>query len=499
MDDLVCDSLIEDLKSSLIGTSEDYKIYIGWNPENNTDYGWLNLRKGVNKDISYFQLRDFNYNQQMQDATQYGDTKETAKITEKSEDDCKRGLRDSCYVETGSVENKVTDKKFDTFGNSRSLVKCSFCYKMVKNLKLHFVKCKKNTNSDRVKCPKCSSKVLRKCLSTHLWRHRQSIQKSVCPHCYREVIDKKYDLHLEKCLSKNRNGPSFECSVCGKTFSKGGLNSHFKRVHSNSYSEKGFKSIDQGEKFGTQEVAENCTEIVKDGWMDDEKEVSVEVIAAMNESGVLPVPCVKLDNVLCRLKFKLLVNGVVSRKIIKSLSHKPVGKAMNKFAKCVGKNVKDLDFYSNDCVLDGEELAGSIEQGFVTARLLGTDDQVMGEDECDGLNAAADAGEKPGWSISHESLGCSPVVNKLVPNRQVDLIDLELARLLPASSSICPDVSVPVPDLPADDKYEDGCYSKETSNSPIVNIEEQDLSFLLEHSHRRYEIGDDRVLDFSNF
>ena len=494
MDELVRDSLIEDLKSSLIGTSEDYKIYIGWNPENNTDYGWLNLRKGVYKDISYFQLRDFNYNQQMQDATLYGDTKEAAEITEKSEDDPKSGLGDFCNVETGSVEIKVTDKKFDMLGNSRSLVKCSFCNKSVKNLQLHLMKCnhKKSTNYDRVKCPKCNYKVSRKCLSSHLWRHNQSIKKIVCPHCYREIIDKNYDLHLVKCPAKNRNGPSFECLVCAKTYSKGGLHSHFKRVHP-TYSQKRFETtIGESEEFSSKEVAAiKWTEIVKPKKMTGEKKVRVEVRAAVDESDMLP--CVKLDKVLCRLKFKLLVNGVVSKKIIKSLSHKPVGIAMKKFAIHFGKNVKDLDFYSNDCVLDGEELAGSIEKGCITARLLETDDQVMGEVESDILNAAADLGEKPGCSISSERLCCS----KLVPNRQVEGMDLELASLSPVGSST-PDVSVP--DIAAYDMSEDEYGgSKETLHSRIDNNEGQDLSFLLENSVKSFEIDKSHVLDFSNF
>ena len=54
-------NLLKDLEASLIGLPQDYQMFVGWDPNNNTDVGWLNLEQGVKLDFNHFQLREFSY------------------------------------------------------------------------------------------------------------------------------------------------------------------------------------------------------------------------------------------------------------------------------------------------------------------------------------------------------------------------------------------------------------------------------------------------------
>jgi hypothetical protein len=75
-----------------------------------------------------------------------------------------------------------------------------------------------------------------------------------------------------------------------------------------------------------------------------------------------------------RLRFEMEVAGRVNKKTIKPLMSHSVQKSMKKFTKLFDLNFVDLEFKSNDIVLSGEELAGSIDKGLIKVSLISSDD-----------------------------------------------------------------------------------------------------------------------------
>eukprot|EP00092_Neocalanus_flemingeri_P035989 GFUD01039187.1.p1 GENE.GFUD01039187.1~~GFUD01039187.1.p1 ORF type:complete len:472 (-),score=122.09 GFUD01039187.1:117-1532(-) len=356
-------TLIQDIKSFLIGLPPGNQICVGWNPETNTDIGWLNLKPGVKRDFRHFQLRDFNCNQQnvdeeileMKRVIDEGDIGEFENPTkarkieddyEKSGDTVERdaiGKWDIVTTKKDNIKFATEDKKvFEVtpryVSSSSSLVKCSYCYRKVKDLAMHEVKCpsKHSKGTNRVKCPQCNLQLLRAGFPTHLKNH--TLARIACPHCNRVILQKTFDLHQLKCLSKNRSD-AIKKAVEGL----------------------GISAVDVTDE---KEMA-NIEEPLPNG----------KLLSAVDDNyDEIMLPCDEVGKVVCRLKFNMIDRGKLFKKIIKSLSLNSVNNAMKKFSSFVGKNFDDLEFMSQDCVLDGEELAGAIDRGVVTVRLKSSDD-----------------------------------------------------------------------------------------------------------------------------
>eukprot|EP00092_Neocalanus_flemingeri_P103821 GFUD01132882.1.p1 GENE.GFUD01132882.1~~GFUD01132882.1.p1 ORF type:complete len:454 (+),score=112.58 GFUD01132882.1:51-1412(+) len=358
-------TLIQDIKTFLIGLPPDNQICVGWNPETNTDIGWLNLKPGVKRDFRHFQLRDFNCNQQnvdeeileMKRVINEGDVGEFENPTkarkieddyEKSGDTVERDAIGKWVIVTTKKDNikiATEDKKvFEVtpryVSSSSSLVKCSYCYRKVKDLAMHEVKCpsKHSKGTNRVKCPQCNLHLLRAGFPTHLKNH--TLARIACPHCNRVILQKTFDLHQLKCLSKNRS------DAIKKAVEGLGI------------------SISAADVTDEKEMA-NIEEPLPNG----------KLLSAVDDNyDEIVLPCDEVGNVVCRLKFNMIDRGKLFKKIIKSLSLNSVNNAMKKFSSFVGKNFDDLEFMSQDCVLDGEELAGAIDRGVITVRLKSSDD-----------------------------------------------------------------------------------------------------------------------------
>eukprot|EP00092_Neocalanus_flemingeri_P020653 GFUD01022378.1.p1 GENE.GFUD01022378.1~~GFUD01022378.1.p1 ORF type:complete len:297 (-),score=83.43 GFUD01022378.1:18-908(-) len=144
----------------------------------------------------------------------------------------------------------------------------------------------------------------------------------------------------------------------------------------------------------------------------------------------------KVVQAKCRLKFKMVVDGVMTVKIIKCENIKPVITAMVKFSKHAEKKLEDLEFLSNSCVLDGEELAGSIEQGLLTVRLRRSEEHVDEVEMFENVTAAAELDEcNNKWLNSSERITSSPACSSFVTNQEVNQ-DLDCVASVSSVSNV---------------------------------------------------------------
>eukprot|EP00092_Neocalanus_flemingeri_P038701 GFUD01042138.1.p1 GENE.GFUD01042138.1~~GFUD01042138.1.p1 ORF type:complete len:493 (-),score=119.52 GFUD01042138.1:111-1541(-) len=468
---------IQDIQSSLIGLPPGFQICLGWNPETNTDIGWLNLKPGVERDFRHFQLRDFNCNQQnvnevtleMKKVIEEGVLSEfenpanARKVEgdfEKIGDSVERDTMEKLDIVTTKKDNikfATEDKKvFEVtpryFSSSSSLVKCSYCYRKVKDLAMHEVKCpsKHSKGTNRVKCPQCNLQLLRAGFPTHLKNH--TLARIACPHCNRVILQKTFDLHQLKCLSKNRSD-AIKKAVEGL----------------------GISAVDVTDE---KEMA-NIEEPLPNGKLSAVDDNYDEII----------LPCDEVDKVVCRLKFKMMDEGKLLKKIIKSLSLNSVNNAMKKFSSFVGKNVDDLEFLSQDCVLDGEELAGAIDRGVITVRLRCSDDLQIDQLEMSSdLITAVDLDEIR-RDLLNKSAGFSPrYPSAMCPNQQENQ-DQDMPRLpsvVTVKISPSEDISVDETEkFETNCDFEPNCADSETEQYFETN---SDLGLNAEH-----------VVDFSKF
>jgi len=352
--------IFKDLEASLERVSEDYQVFVGWDPENNQDVGWLSLEEGVKVDFNNFQLRDFRVRKSSEVKVEIKVLSEESDVKHEKLGTSSLENTDSQVTADGSVL-KQSAVKFRSGHRNGQFSQCSHCYRFVKHLGLHEMKCKSKhaKGVDRVECPVCSFRVLKKGLTTHLKIHTRP--RNVCPHC-NGITKESLEQHKEKCLAAKGSFQTSVCKVCNKVIARRFFLEHIRQCHLNQ--NQGLE-VDSG-------ASEHC----HDDKLNRSRYIVDDLASAEVFSEVVFSPaCDDTQHARCRLKFKLMVKGKFVKKIVKSLSSNPVGKAMKKFAIHVGRTVEELEFRSKDYVLDGEELAGSIDRGSITVSLKVLDDK----------------------------------------------------------------------------------------------------------------------------
>ena len=162
--------MLKDLELSSIGLPPVYEILVGWNPVENTDEGWFNLKQGVKRDFSHFQLRDFNFNE---------------KIVALESDDKGYSSKSECATPASEGPSnpkceKVGDSSLIQCRKLNSSIQCSYCYRKVKDIVDHELKCrsKNSKGTERVKCPQCNKQILKNGFSTHFNNTHKLAKKS---------------------------------------------------------------------------------------------------------------------------------------------------------------------------------------------------------------------------------------------------------------------------------------------------------------------------------
>jgi len=391
--------LTQDLEASVTGLPSTYDVFVGWNPNSNSDVGWLTLKKGVTRDFKHLQLRDFNLN----NLENINELSEKEKVTDSSEgyspaaclmDKISRDREDSKLMSVlnlkvqeedvpSSVE-KITshDKTFVEksevmksekvsprvrMGKGIAATACVYCNRNVKDKERHEAKCpsKNAKNTERVKCSICGYRILRRGLSTHMKTHSYVTknQEMICPVCkksfgsmlslskHTQLLHPNLPYHNEPIVKKYSESADVE------------QNRSVEKKNGIILSETVDSGI--GQKVSSEdllrgELSEHDFTVKSEKFVGD-----VQLQPAWDED----------EQASCRIKFEMEVAGVVNKKTIKTLMSERVEKSMRKFTKHVGHKFDDLEFKSHDIILSGEELAGSIDKGLIKVSLISFDDK----------------------------------------------------------------------------------------------------------------------------
>ena len=192
--------LIKDLEMSVTGLPAGYNVSVGWNPNRNTDVGWLVLKKEVSIDFKHLQLRDYNLNTLEKVSEQCGErdvigdiweslgfsdsisrTKSVEKhksqteviklsslnghptVIKASVSTLDRKITSSAFEDeiVNSPEQNISENVLPSVGSVHTT--CTYCNRSVMNIDNHDVKCqsKNAKNTERVKCPLCNYHVLK--------------------------------------------------------------------------------------------------------------------------------------------------------------------------------------------------------------------------------------------------------------------------------------------------------------------------------------------------
>ena len=414
-------NLTEDLKASIVGLPQDYRVMIGWDSQLNRDVGWITMKRGVELDFASFQIREYNLNIRgsgSEVANLESSSKSTGSKLSLMHDDKETLENNDNTMEesTGDQVRELSLQRPNAFSNwaiiNKDLVTCGYCNRKVTHLLSHEKKCqvKNAKNQKRVECPYCDFKPTSAGLSTHIRCHFRP--KRTCPFCKNVVLEDKYESHLKKCS---------RCSVCGKVYkNKVLLLKHRELAHagmqgqSKMMDEQGdIKStfmVDGKKNYNnvndrSEERAPTSKNKIDYSTSINNKPTTLSNIASVdskvNEDGRKEVECSQsdcseeikredyiLEEAECRLHFEFQSDKTTIKKNIKIPMCEPVEKAMRKFCaykkfvRLSGSKLEDLEFKSNDTLLTGEEYAGSIEDGLIKVNEKNDVDQGLEDGRC---------------------------------------------------------------------------------------------------------------------
>jgi len=405
--------LTKDLEVSVACLPTDYRVHVGWDPQRNQDVGWITLKTGSTLDFSSLQLRDYNMNIKKNylsheagscDFTNIkkksalnenielashenirsvdGDERSNASIEEvpeqghkllpremradlenlaKSEDAIDNGVGSSSHANEEIIDNPKIQTSI--------MKKCKFCNRKVAYLPYHLPRCqaKNSKNKERVKCPLCDFYLIPSSLSAHMRTHVRA--KRTCPICRNKVNEEKYDAHLKICK---------RCAQCGKIFRNKLI--YEKHLASKHPYLAGQRAIVVGEDhvvadgLKTLESSNTCR---KDSAL---KELTIKTateaaVGGEDSDNLLEGQSIfsedDIKEARYSLHFEFEGGGKEIKKKIEALMFDPVEHALKKFckskkfAKIFGYSVDQLEFKSNDTLLTGEELTGSIGGGLI--------------------------------------------------------------------------------------------------------------------------------------
>ena len=458
-------NLTEDLKASIVGLPQDYRVMIGWDSQLNRDVGWITMKRGVELDFASFQIREYNLNIRgsgSEVANLESSSKSTGSKLSLMHDDKETLENNDNTMEesTGDQVRELSLQRPNAFSNwaiiNKDLVTCGYCNRKVTHLLSHEKKCqvKNAKNQKRVECPYCDFKPTSAGISNHIRSHFRT--KRTCPFCNKVVLEDKYESHFKKCS---------RCSVCGKVFkNKLLLLKHREMAHSGMRGHrkmldeqgdmKGLFTVDEEKNSNIVDVSGTSHKVrceEREPTFKDKTEYSTGIndqtsffnIASVDskvyEDGSKEVEssfngqsdcsadikrdeCI-LEEVECRLHFEFQSGKIIIKKNIKILMSEPVEKAMKKFCaykkfvRLSGSKLKDLEFKSNNTLLTGDEYAGSIEDGIIIVNETSDIEQGLGG----------------GHSVdAHESF--SAILNSFSQNLKKDWPVLRSSKVLPAST-----------------------------------------------------------------
>jgi len=447
--------ITDDLCSGVADLPGDYQLLVGWDPERSEDVGWITLKKGVVLDFNHFQLRDYNLHVGTSSLTneeeQGSRIFKTNSVNVKSKmflgvsgvEDDNRACVDKEIVrhvidarlksssETSSIkkdtsrigadysdQNNNSETKED--GESGIINNCPYCNHRVRNLSMHMTKCKSinSRNKHRVKCPMCSYRVRSRGLSSHIKIH--FTPKSTCLKCGVIVREDGYEQHLERCRLRTRP-VTIPCSVCSKSFSSLVLvSSHMETEHpdlspSALLDERSLEKYKEWVEVAANNKESECKE---KEFRQRNSKIWGEVLRgerceSVNSGRGMAVlgDLIPIEKAICLIKFVMKTDGKMLTKTIKTSMTDPVEKAIKMFlskrAKVLGYADEDFEFKSNDIVLSGEELAGSIDKGLVqvSVKTVEAKDATADIDMKKEYKSKGYAGDGPttAWYMSHDS------------------------------------------------------------------------------------------------
>jgi len=390
---------------------KDYSVLLGWDPQQNQDVGWITLKHGTTIDFSSLQLRDYNMNVKKDLLSQKAEVCSFTKVRKNDknvglmsdkiiqlvgdndrpntqiekvpEQEPKLPLKKTVELEKLAESDDAIDEGVGSSSEAKEVKEipeiktsifqtCDFCNRKVTYLPYHLPRCpgKNAKNQDRVKCPLCDFKVTTAGLSSHIRTHVRAKKK--CPTCGNEVYENKYDDHLKTC---NR------CAQCGKIFrNKVVFEKHMASKHPVFAGQRalevdedhtiadGFEALESG---NTSENVPSTTELIQ--------AASEAAVEGENDEHLLEgqsiFPEYDIKEARCTLCFEFEGDGIDMTKKIKALMSEPVEHAfkkfcnVKKFVRLLGYNVDQLEFKSNDTLLTGEELTGSIDGGLIKVTL----------------------------------------------------------------------------------------------------------------------------------
>jgi len=406
--------ITKDVEVSVACLPKDYGVLVGWDPQQNQDVGWITLKLGTTRDFSSLQLRDYNMNVllsqkaegcsftkvRMNDNVglmsdkniQVGDIdRPNTQIEKVPEQEPTLPLKKIVELENLAESDAAIDEGVGSSSETKEVndipeiktsifQKCDFCNRKVTYLPYHLPRCpgKNAKNQDRVKCPFCDFNATTAGLSSHIRTHVRVKKK--CPICGNEVYENKYDDHLKTC---NR------CAQCGKIFrNKVIFEKHMTSKHPVFAGQRALK-VDE-----YRNIADGFEALVS-GNTSENVSATKELVEAASETAVEEengehlmegqsiFPEYDIKEARCSLCFVFMGDGIDMKTKITALMTDPVEHAFKKFCKSkkfvrlFGHRVDQLDFKSNDTLLTGEELIGSIDGGLINVKLRNGDSQTV--------------------------------------------------------------------------------------------------------------------------